>query len=169
MINLIAYTGLQLRVLKTGRNTNQIENEPRAHDLIKYWVRLLTYMADLRKNRVDKNSSHKIVETSEMCTSFGKRQLERVPSIFPKEGRRGHPKKTKTLKLSRCLCSKSFQDNSVLAAADLPILISHMEVSDHWGHILASLPITLAKIRRDHRLPFENDVDTAQTEIRKCF
>lgn len=76
MTNLIAYTVLQLRFLKTGRNTNQIENEPPAHDLIKYWVRLLTYMADLRKNRVDKYSSHKIVETSEMCTSFGKTQLE---------------------------------------------------------------------------------------------
>lgn len=71
--------------------------------------------------------------------------------------------------MDACAPNLSKTTDALLAAADLPVLNSHTEVSDHWGHILPSLPITPVKIRQDHSMPFKNNVDTAQTETAKCF
>lgn len=78
-----------------GKNTNQIENEPHTHNLIKYWVRLLTNMADLRKNRVDR------IFISENCRDFRNIHFiwkepagETVPNIFPLGGAKGGQKRT---------------------------------------------------------------------------
>lgn len=95
MTNLIAYTDLQFRLLQTVKNANQTKNETHAHDLIKYWVRLLIYMADLRKHRVDR------IFISGNCGDFRNVYCiwqesagETVPSIFPLGEAKGGQKRT---------------------------------------------------------------------------